>query len=78
MPINLIDFKFYSDNSRQVNQNGYISDIHIHGKAFRISNIEGSNFDILTFLQELLSYKVKDENSILTKNVLSNKYLEYL
>lgn len=76
--LNLIDFKFYSDNSRQVNQNGYISDILIHGKAFRLSNIEGSNFDILSFIQELLSYEVKDLNPILTKNVLSNKYLQYL
>lgn len=78
IPLNLIDFKFYSDNSRQVNQNGYISDILIHWKSFRLSNISDSNFDILTFLQELLSYEVKDQNSILTKNKLSNKYLEYL
>lgn len=78
MALNLIDFKFYSDNSRQVNQNGYISDILIHWKAFRLSNIKDSNFDILSFIQELLSYEVKDKNSILTKNKLSNKYLEYL
>ena len=78
MALNLIDFKFYSDNSRQVTQNGYISDILIHWKAFRVSNIQGSNFDILSFLQELLSYDVKDKNTILTKNVLSNKYLQYL
>jgi len=76
--LNLIDFKFYSDNSRQVNQNGYISDILIHWKAFRLSNINDTNFDILTFIQELLSYEVKDKNSILTRNKLSNKYLEYL
>ena len=78
MALNLIDFKFYSDNSRQVNQNGFISDILIHWKAFRLSNIKDSKFDILEFLQELLSYEVKDKNSILTKNRLSNKYLEYL
>jgi len=78
MSLNLMDFKFYSDNSRQVNQNGYISDILIHWKAFRLSNIEDTNFDILSFIQELLSYEVKDKNSILTKNKLSNKYLEYL
>lgn len=77
-PLNLVDFKFYSDNSRQVNQNGYISDILIHWKAFRVSNIQESNFDILTFLQELLSYNVKDMNEILTKNVLSNRFLQYL
>jgi hypothetical protein len=29
-------------------------------------------------LQDLLSYEVKDKNSILTKNRLTNKYLEYL
>lgn len=78
MSLTLIDFKFYSDNSRQVNQNGFISDIHIHWKAFRLTNIEDTNFDILNFLQELLSFEVKDKNSILTKNRLSNKYLEYL
>ena len=58
MALNLIDFKFYSDNSRQVNQNGYISDILIHWKSFRLSNIKDSNFDILSFIQELLSYEV--------------------
>jgi len=78
MALNLIDFKFYSDNSRQVNQNGYLSDILIHWKSFRLSNIKDTNFDILSFIQELLSYEVKDKNSILTKNRLSNKFLEYL
>lgn len=76
-PINLIDFKFYYGHSKIVKQNGYCSDIKISWKCFRISCIE-KDFDILNFLQELVSYWVKDKNSILTKNRLSNKYLEYL
>lgn len=75
-PFSIIDFKFYKPNSRIVKQNNYYSDITIHWKAFRVSNIE--EFDILTFLQELLSYKVIDKNSILTKGRLCDKYLEML
>ena len=37
--LNLIDFKFYSDNSRQVNQNGYISFIFDNLKAFQCIKI---------------------------------------
>lgn len=75
-PFCLMEFKFYKSHSRVVKQNHYCSDITIHWKAFRVSCLE--EFDILTFLQELLSYNLKDKNSILTKNRLSNKFLEYL
>lgn len=75
--VNLIDFKFYYWHSKIVQQNWYCSDIKISWKCFRISNIE-NNFDILSFLQELVSYNVVDQNSILTKNRLCNKNLEYL
>ena len=48
MSLNLMDFKFYSDNSRQVNQNGYISDILINEKPFNVSKYRKYNhFDLL-------------------------------
>ena len=66
--IELMDFKFYSDNSRQVNQNWFISDILIHWKAFRISNISDSNFNILSFIKELIVYWLNDSHWIRSRN----------
>lgn len=75
-PFSIIDFKFYKPDSRIVKQNNYYSDITIHWKAFRVACLE--NFDILTFIQELLFYDIKSKNDILHKWVISKKLLEYL
>jgi len=74
-PFCLMEFRFYKPHSRIVKQNHYCSDITIHWKCFRISCLE--NFDILTFLQELLCYELTSD-TISYKQILQSLWEYYI
>ena len=58
----LVDFRFYSLDSRKAKMNNYLSDILIHWKAWRLQVVSGWKFNIYDFMTDLVCYdcKVKD------------------
>lgn len=58
----LIDFRFYSLDSKQAKVNWYLSDILIHWKARRLQVVSGWKFNIYDFLTDLVCYgsNIKD------------------
>lgn len=61
----LIDFRFYSLDSQKAKVNGYLSDILIHWKAWRLQVVSGWKFNIYDFLTELVCYDVKHNDRYL-------------
>jgi len=58
----LVDFRFWSLDSRKAKQNWYLSDILIHWKARRLQVVSGWKFNILDFLIELITYECKNKD----------------
>lgn len=56
----LIDFRFYSQDSRKATQNWYLSDILVHWKARRLQVVSGGKFNIYDFLIQLVCYDVSN------------------
>ena len=61
----LIDFRFYSLDSQKAKINGYLSDILIHWKAWRLQVVSGWKFNIYDFLTDLVCYDVKHNDKYL-------------
>lgn len=57
----IIDFRFWSLDSKKAKQNGYISDILIHWKARRLQVVSWWKFNILDFLVDLITYDCKQK-----------------
>lgn len=57
----LMDFRFYSLDSRKAKENKYLSDILIHWKAWRLQVVSGWKFNILDFIIDLITYEVKNK-----------------
>lgn len=55
----LIDFRFYSPESKKVKVNWYVSDILIHWKAWRLQVVSWWKFNIYDFITSLVSYDVQ-------------------
>ena len=61
-PYDIIDFRFWSLDSKKAKQNGYISDILIHWKAWRLQVVSGWKFNIMDFLVDLITYDCKHKD----------------
>jgi len=62
----LIDFRFYTLDSKTAKQNGYLSDILIHWKARRLQVVSGWKFNIHEFLIQLVWYDVSNSSRFIT------------
>lgn len=61
----LIDFRFYTLESKQAKVNWYLSDILVHWKAWRLQVVSGWKFNIYDFLTEIVCYDVKHNDRYL-------------
>jgi len=61
----LIDFRFYTLDSKQAKINWYLSDILIHWKAWRLQVVSGWKFNIYDFLTQIVCYDVKHQDRYL-------------
>lgn len=61
----LIDFRFYTLDSKQAKINWYLSDILIHWKAWRLQVVSGWKFNIYDFLTQIVCYGVKHQDRYL-------------
>lgn len=61
----LVDFRFFSLNSQKVKVNGYMSDILIHWKAWRLQVVSWWKFNIYDFLTDLVTYECKERSRFL-------------
>lgn len=52
----LVDFRFWSLDSKKAKQNWYLSDILVHWKAWRLQVVSGWKFNIMDFLVDLITY----------------------
>ena len=57
-PYDLVDFRFYTLDSRKAKMNNYLSDILIHWKAWRLQVVSGWKFNIYDFITDLVCYDV--------------------
>lgn len=55
----IVDFRFYMENSQKVKVNWYVSDFLVHWKAWRLQVVSWWKFNIYDFLTELVSYDVE-------------------
>lgn len=62
---NLMDFRFFTDDSQKATVNWYSSDLLIHWKAWRLQVVSWWKFNIYTFVNDLISYGCRQRDRFL-------------